>query len=307
MATKARAPKAQEFEQHEVALKLMPGGMSDEEFEAFCEDVEERGILMPITFYEGKVLDGWHRYRAHLRTGKPYERIEYKGSDPAGYVAACNVMRRKLSSLQKALVGAQLHLQHAISQRDICRRFSISNTVLTMVLKAIDNRCTKIIKRIETDSDYTRGMLRNELEELDIVHANYGKSAAPTDGSDGGDTEYDDDQIEFVDKPKGAEADTSKTPNSVFALGNTVTQPIGDDDPLPDTGKRNSHSERRAKNTEAQNMKKRFLALDDAARKTFLQMIWQEAKPILTDLGYLGHTSPWVQPQRTKRSKAKSK
>jgi hypothetical protein len=302
MAKKPAQP-AQEYEQHPVALKLMPGGMSDEEFDAFCEDVEVRGIIMPITLYEGKVLDGWHRYRAHLRTGKPFTLIEYKGTDPAGYVAACNVMRRKLSSLQKALVGAHMHLQHAISQRDICKRFSISNTVLTMVLKAIDNRCTKIIKRIETDSDYTRGMLRNELEELDIIHANYGKSAAPTDGND---AEYDDDQIEFTDK-KRTDTGTSNAPNSVFALGNIVTNPIGsdhEDEELPDTGSRPSHPERRAKNTEAQNMKKRFMALDDDARKVFLQMIWQEAKPILNGLGYLGHTSPWVQPTK-KRAKAK--
>lgn len=296
MATKGKtATKAVELEQHPIAQKLFPGGMSEEEFTAFCEDVEERGILMPVTIHEGKVLDGWHRYRAHLRTGKPFDRIEYKGKDPAGYVAACNAMRRKLSSLQKALCGAKLHLDHAISQRDICRRFSISNTVLTMVLKAIDNRCTKVISRIENDSDYTRGMLREELEEQGIVHANYGKSGAPTDGSE--------EEVEYVDKPRD-NVDPSKIANSAFDLGRIVTDTVGDDDDLPDTGTRPGHPERRAKNTEAQNMKKRFLALDDAARKTFIQMIWQEAKPILTDLGYLGHTSPWVAPKARKRSKA---
>jgi hypothetical protein len=298
-----KKPDTKEYEQHPIALKLFPGGMSEEEFTAFCEDVEERGILMPVTIYEGKVLDGWHRYRAHLRTGKPFQEIEYKGKDPAGYVAACNAMRRKLSSLQKALCGARLHLDHAISQRDICRRFSISNTVLTMVLKAIDNRCSKIIKRIENDSDYTRGMLREELEELYIVHSNYGKSAAPTEGSD---DEDEDPPVDFREN-KRTEVDPKGIANSAFDMGRLVTDRVGEDVELPDTGTRPSHPERRAKSSEAQNMKKRFLALDDEARKTFLQMIWQEAKPILTELGYLGHTSPWNAPAATKRSKAKTK
>lgn len=297
--SKKKAPKGQEYEQHPIAIALMPGGMNDDEFDALCEDVEANGILMPATLHEGKVLDGWHRYRAHIRTGKPLEYVKYEGNDPAGYVTSVNVLRRKLSSLQKALVGARLHLGHAISQRDVCRRLSISNTVLTMVLKALDHRCTAIIKRIENDSDYTRGMLREELEELQIVHANYGRSKAPTDGSE--------EDVEFTDKTPAEQVDTAKLPNSVFDMGRLATDPVPDAESetehLPDTGSKPGHPERRAKNTEAQNMKRRFAALEDADKRTFLQMIWTDAKPILTDLGLLGHTSPWVQPKKRARAK----
>lgn len=290
MAKKQDA-SGQEYEQHPVAVALMPGGMNDEEFDAFCEDVEQRGILMPATLYEGKVLDGWHRYRAHLRTKKPITYVKYEGKDPAGYVASCNVLRRKLSSLQKALVGAKLHLNHAITQRDVCRRLSISNTVLTMVLKALDNRCSQIIKRIENDSDYTRGMLREELEELQIIHANYGRSKADPDGE----PEYADTR-EVVDGKEVA----GRVANSPFSMGSLLTtrvpedtdpavdfRPIGKDVELPEIGKKPSHPERRAKNTEAENMKKRFLALDDDTQRTFLQMVWPDAQPILEDMGLL--------------------
>lgn len=298
---KKSAPTGQEYEQHEIAIKLMPGGMSAEEFEAFCEDVTERGILMPITIYEGKVLDGWHRYRASRKTGKPATYIQYEGKDPAGYVAACNILRRKLSSLQKALVGAQMHLQHAISQRDICRRFSISNTVLTMVLKAIDNRCTAIIKRIENDSDYTRGMLREELEELNIVHANYGRSKAPTEG-------IDEDDVTYVDTPR-QETDVTKLPNSAFDLGRIATDaipPAGEDvEPLPDVGSRPGHPERRAKSTEAQNMLRRWKALDADDKQTFLQMIWAEAKPLVVGLGLVQNDKP--APWDTKKAEKKTR
>jgi hypothetical protein len=39
--------KLPEYTQHPVAVALMPGGMDDTEFDAFCADVEQRGILFP--------------------------------------------------------------------------------------------------------------------------------------------------------------------------------------------------------------------------------------------------------------------
>lgn len=165
------------YEQHPVAIALMPGGMDDAEFEAFCADVQERGIIYPITIYQGKVLDGWHRYRAAKKTGCSVTETLYGGKDPAGYVAACNVLRRKLSSLQRALVGARLHRDYGITQREACRRLGVSNEVINLILKAIDGKNTKLIKRIETDSDFTRSDLREELENTGLLRAKV--SAAP--------------------------------------------------------------------------------------------------------------------------------
>lgn len=263
-----------EYEQHPLAISLMPGGMSAEEFDAFCEDIQERGILFPVTIFEGKVLDGWHRYRAAHRTGTQFKIVKYEGKDPAGYIAACNVLRRKLSSLQRALVGARMHLEHAVTQSNVCRRLGISNTALAMVLKAIDSRNAMIIKRIENDSDYTRGMLREELEEAGLVHANYGRSAATT-------------------------------PNSVFDMGRTVSMtgpdnpedPDGDEDadsigagaaPLPTTGKKPQHPERRVKDTPAQRLKELFAELMYDEKATFTQMIWADLRPIAEELGLPG-------------------
>lgn len=107
--------KLPEYKQHPLAIALMPGGMDDQEFDAFCQDITERGILFPATIYDGMVLDGWHRYRAAKRTGSPLKFMDYTGKDPAGYIAAVNVLRRKLSSLQRAMVGARLHLDHGMS------------------------------------------------------------------------------------------------------------------------------------------------------------------------------------------------
>lgn len=259
--------KLPEYEQHPIALELMPGGMDDEEFDAFCTDIEQRGILFPATLFEGKVLDGWHRYRAAKRTGSELKFLEYKGKDPAGYVAAVNALRRKLSSLQRALVGARLHRDYGLSQREACKKLGISNEVLSMVLKAMDSKNTRIIKRIETESDYSRGMLREELAESGVLTVRT--------------------------KPETVH-NTSNVPNSVFDMGRThggsATDNSDDDDAeddedehLPEVGKRVSHPERRPKKTAAQLMSDDFKALMHDEKIAFLQMVWPEAVTLLEE------------------------
>jgi hypothetical protein len=250
--------------------------MTTEEFDAFCEDVQQRGIIYPISLYEGKVLDGWHRYRAAIRTGTQVKTVTYEGKDPAGYIASCNIHRRKLSSLQRALFAARVHLRNGIPQSVICKRYSISNTVLSMVLKAIDSRNAAILKRIETDSDYTRGMLREELEERGLVHANYGRSAAPK--------EEDDVFVPAESTPPEKTMPAKGTPNSIFQAAAQVDNDLTGG-PMPEKGKKNGHPERRAKDTPAQALQERWKALMADEKATFLTMIWAEASVIAVSAG----------------------
>lgn len=261
--------KLPEYNQHPVALALMPGGMDDTEFDAFCADVEERGILFPASLYEGMVLDGWHRYRAAKRTGSELKFIEYKGKDPAGYIASCNVLRRKLSSLQRALVGARLHRDHGITQREACKKLGISNEVITLLLKTIDSRNTKLIKRIETEADFTRGMLKEELEDAGLLRA----------------------------KPK-TDVDVSTLTNSVFDMGRTGgvardtdgTEDEDDDgvDELLAVGKglkADQRAARKPKETVSQTMQQQYEALMHDEKISFLQMIWPTASKLLSEAG----------------------
>ena len=264
--------KLPEYKQHPVALALMPGGMDDEEFNAFCADVEERGILFPASLYEGMVLDGWHRYRAAKRTGSELKFIEYKGKDPAGYIASCNVLRRKLSSLQRALVGARLHRDHGITQREACKKLGISNEVITLVLKTLDSKNTKLIKRIEAEADFTRGMLKEELEDAGLLRA----------------------------KPK-TDVDVSTLANSVFDMGRTGgvardTDGTEDEDDEDDDGvddllsvgkglKADQRAARKPKETVAQTMQQQYEALMHDEKISFLQMIWPTACRLLNEAG----------------------
>lgn len=250
------------YEQHPLAIALMPGGMDEPEFEAFCEDIAQRGILFPGTLYEGKVLDGWHRYRASHRTGTRMKFVEYEGKDPAGYIAAVNVLRRKLSSLQRALVGARLHRDHGLSQRDVCKKLGISNEVVTLVLKAMDAKNTRLLKRIEAEADFTRGMLREELEDSGVLRA------------------------------KKADHEMPAAPASVFlnpaALMASATDGIGDEeeeddeeeetlDPIPKGRAAAERASKRPEKTAAQLLSEQYTALMDAEKVTFLQMIWPTA------------------------------
>lgn len=258
------------YHQHPIAVDLMPGGMDEEEFKALCDDCVDRGILFPATLYEGKVLDGWHRYRVAEKTGSHLKFIEYTGNDPAGYVTSVNVLRRRLSSLQRALVAARRHRKYGLSQREACKKLGISNEVLNMVLKAMDSKNSRIIKRIETESDYSRGMLREELAESGVL------------------------TIKPKPEAQQAQSQISGIPKSVFDLGRTTnstdTDGSGDEgedegEHLPEVGKRISHPERRNKKTAAQLLAEDFKSLMHDEKITLLQMIWPEAKGLLKEAG----------------------
>lgn len=271
--------KFPKYEQHPIAIKLMPGGMDPQEFEALCQDVEARGVLMPVTLFQGKVLDGWHRYRAAEKSGTKFGEIEYKGKDPAGYIASVNILRRRLSSLQRALVGARLNRDHELPTRDVTKKLGISAEVLSYVFKAMDSGNTKLLKRIETDSDFTRGMLREELYDLGLLSP--GSAAAK--------------KVENKDAP----------PNSVFQMGANISAeaaalglPAGDTDGIDgedtdpedigdtsgNTGKKAADRKTRKPSiTAAQVLADQFKSLMADEKVSFLQIIWPLAHPIAVE------------------------
>lgn len=242
--------KLPEYKQHPIAIELMPGGMDDKEFEAFQEDCVEHGIHMPATVFEGMVLDGWHRYRVAANTGTKLEFKEYDGDDPAGYIASVNVQRRKLSSLQRALVGAKLHRIYKQTQRDVCKKLAISNEVITLVLKAMDSGSTPLIQKIERDADFTRGMLKEELEDAGLLRVK-----------------------------KAPEVDLTTTPNSIFDIVNKNPDTVG-------SGlKASQRAAKKPQKTAAQLMAEEYEALMEDEKTSFLKIIWPTAGKLAASSG----------------------
>ena len=91
-----------------AACSLFPE-LPEDELQALVDDIKARGLLNPIVLYQGKVLDGRNRYRAcQLANVEPrFVDWEPHGS-PVEYVISQNLMRRHLSSSQRAAIALEV-------------------------------------------------------------------------------------------------------------------------------------------------------------------------------------------------------
>jgi hypothetical protein len=96
------------YEAHELALVFPP--MSEPEFAAFKEDIREQGQQESIVLYEGKILDGLHRYRACRELGREPSVMRFEGNPRAAaqLVLGRNFHRRHLTTSQRALIAAEM-------------------------------------------------------------------------------------------------------------------------------------------------------------------------------------------------------
>ena len=82
--------------------------MDDTEYEALKSDIAANGLIEPIWFCDGKILDGRNRWRACKELGISPEVKEYIGDDPVGFVVSLNLARRHLTSSQRAVVALEI-------------------------------------------------------------------------------------------------------------------------------------------------------------------------------------------------------
>ena len=82
------------YERHE--LSALDGDMSEDDFKMLIDSIDINGVLEPVMFWEGKILDGWHRYLAcqELKIVS-FRKMEYEGNDPSGYVFAKSLRKSK--------------------------------------------------------------------------------------------------------------------------------------------------------------------------------------------------------------------
>ncbi|NDZ12066.1 hypothetical protein C7T35_15330 [Variovorax sp. WS11] len=95
------------YEQHPLSAAFP--AMSDAEYAALVDSITNIGVQNPITLYEGKVLDGWNRYRAScdLVCACPETPLAV-GVDPVDFVRAQNKHRRHLPLGAWALIEVSL-------------------------------------------------------------------------------------------------------------------------------------------------------------------------------------------------------
>ena len=91
------------YERHE--LSALDGDMSADDFKMLIDSIDINGVLEPVMFWEGKILDGWHRYLAcqELKIVN-FRKMEYDGNDPSGYVFAKSLRKSKTPFERGALI-----------------------------------------------------------------------------------------------------------------------------------------------------------------------------------------------------------
>lgn len=88
------------YSQHPLSAAFP--SMSDEDFQALVDDIDNNGQREPVMIFEGMILDGWHRYRACTSLGMEVTKFEFKGDDPVSFVMSSNLHRRHLTASQRA-------------------------------------------------------------------------------------------------------------------------------------------------------------------------------------------------------------
>ena len=139
--------------------------LSETELKVLADDIKENGLQVPITLFDGHILDGRNRYQACLMANVKPTFVEYTGDNPVQYVVSTNLHRRHLNESQRAMVAARIanttwggdrkskcHLapcsertnQEAaellnVSERSVKRAAKVKNNAIPEVIQAVES------------------------------------------------------------------------------------------------------------------------------------------------------------------------
>lgn len=138
-------PLKPKYARHPLSAKY--GDMEPEQLARMKDSVATHGILEPIRLYEGKVLDGWHRYSC-LPAKLTEEQVEnwfeefdedVFGMTPEEFVEAANVDRRHLTLAQRIAIAADglgVAVEDRGAKSKIAKAMGISPAAVGQALKA---------------------------------------------------------------------------------------------------------------------------------------------------------------------------
>lgn len=92
----------QSYQRH--PLSAVWPDLEPQAWEALRQSMRQRGYdpIEPVVLYEGKVLDGWHRYLMAGELGIEFTTVDFDGDDPADLVIARHTGRRNLTPKDRA-------------------------------------------------------------------------------------------------------------------------------------------------------------------------------------------------------------
>lgn len=103
--------KQEDFEYSELST-VFPSFQDDQEFLDLVESIKTEGLVHPIVIWQGKIVDGRHRHlackEARVKPEYTYLPDDWSLDKVKNRVVALNVLRRQLTTGQRALVAAAL-------------------------------------------------------------------------------------------------------------------------------------------------------------------------------------------------------
>ena len=126
-----------ELEYHPIAEDFPK--LPSDELRALARDIKANGLHEPIWLFEGKILDGRHRYQACLTEGVEPRFIEYEGGDPVAFVESMNYHRRHLTREEKrARAKEMLRRNPDLSSRAIGREVGVHHRTVEAVRHEVE-------------------------------------------------------------------------------------------------------------------------------------------------------------------------
>ena len=150
------------MERHQLSAAFPD--MPDEDFQELLESIKTFGQREPITIHEGKILDGWHRFRACQELEISPMTTEYEGDDPVAFVIDLNLHRRHLSPAQKALAivscstwagqGTPLRKYQTrpmgrVTSEDMAKRAGVGVRSVTRAKKVMQSGDEEVIEKVK--------------------------------------------------------------------------------------------------------------------------------------------------------------
>lgn len=116
------AAKEEDFEYSELST-VFPSFQGDEEFTHLVNSIKSDGLLEPIVIWQGKIVDGRHRHlackEARVQPEYTYLPDDWSLDKVKNRVVALNVLRRHLTTGQRALVAAALATMTSGTRTDL--------------------------------------------------------------------------------------------------------------------------------------------------------------------------------------------
>ena len=145
------------MERHD--LSALFGDMTELEFSELKNDIEQNGFAQPVIYvYEGKILDGWHRYQVAVNLEKVSE-LDFTTLDgiqnPLVFAMGINYFRRHMTASHRAVVKALAHEsewmhlgdnQHREGVQDCTPKSSAKMAAEVQVSKRTMDAAKKVVK-----------------------------------------------------------------------------------------------------------------------------------------------------------------